>query len=75
MPSTVWERLSAPDSSRAEAACELTLLFHRGGPWLTEQCEEWDRLLSIVYAPDRPPSLEGTTKVLCDAIRYALDAC
>lgn len=71
---TAWDRLRGPDLDKLKAACELTILFNSAGPWDNEQIDHWDHLLGIVYAPEDPPCLEGTTRVLCDAQRRALES-
>jgi len=69
---SIWERLSAPDTSKYEKACELTLLFYSPSPWDMKKSEQWLNLLGSIYYPEPIPSGEATTKVLCDAIRHAL---
>lgn len=71
---SIWDRLSAPDASKAEAACELTLLFHSPSPWDWQKRDQWMNLLVRIYDHRIGICFDVTTKVLCDAIRYTLDA-
>jgi hypothetical protein len=71
-PRTSWERIArGPDNDHLKAACELTLIFH-GNVWDDDTRREWAENLTTIYAPEPVPSMEATTKVLCDAHRHAL---
>jgi len=69
---SVWERLAAPDTTKHELACELTLLFHSGSPWDGQKSQDWQNLLVRIYDHRVGICFDVTTKVLCDAIRHAV---
>lgn len=71
---SIWERLGTPDVTKVEMACELTLLFHSPSPWGSQKNLEWMNLLARIYDGRAGITYDVTTKVLCDAVRYALDA-
>jgi len=64
--SGLQKRLDAvvAQSTRLRAALELPLMFHSAGPWDDNKRKRWAELTG---------NGEATTRVICDAIRAALD--
>jgi hypothetical protein len=62
-----------------QAALQLALLFHSGEPWTHQREIAWANLIRTIEQETGRTVVQGrieaTTRVLCDAIRAALEEC